>query len=177
MAVRQEPRSVILSMDITGNEPMATRPEQLYEDDFYAWTRHQARTLRRLKALRLNTGLDLDHLAEEIRDLGSEQLFAIQSQLTRLIEHLLKLQFSTHAEPRRQWRITVNNARDAIEDRLTPTLRKRLTVALPRAYERARRNTALALEDHGEPDAAAALPPACPYTLDQLLDPDWLPSR
>lgn len=156
---------------------MATRPDQLYEADFYAWTRHQARALRRLKALRLNTDLDLDHLAEEVRDLGNEQLFALRSQLTRLIEHVLKLQFSARIEPRRQWRISINNARDELEDRLTPTLRKRLVAALPNIYERARRNAVLALEDHGEPDAAAALPPACPYMLDQLLDPDWLPSR
>ena len=46
---------------------MATRPASLYETDFYAWTRHQARALRRLKALRLNTDVDLDHLALEIR--------------------------------------------------------------------------------------------------------------
>jgi hypothetical protein len=154
---------------------MATRPDQLYEDDFYAWTRDQARALRRLKTLRLNTGLDLDHLAEEVRDLGSEQLFAIRSQATRLIEHLLKLLFSTQGAPRRRWLISVNNARDEIEDRLTPTLRKRLAAVLPKTYERARRNAALALEDHDETDAAAALPPTCPYTADQLLDPDWLP--
>ncbi len=60
----------------TGSEPMATRPEQLYQGDFYAWTRHQARALRRLTTLRLSTGLDLDHLAEEALDevLRSAQL-------------------------------------------------------------------------------------------------------
>ena len=66
-----------------------------------AWSRLQARELRRLKALRLNTGLDLDHLAQEVRDWGSGQLFALQSQTVRLIEHLLKLQYcaqSSHAE-------------------------------------------------------------------------------
>lgn len=156
---------------------MATSPEELYEQDFYAWTRHQARELRRLKALHPNTALDLDHLAEEIRDLGSEQLFAIRSQAIRLIEHLLKLAFSRHDRPRRGWMISVNSARAEIEARLTPTLRKRLEVALPKAYATARRNAALALEDQGEPEAAAALPEACPYDLAQLLDPDWLPPR
>ena len=130
----------------------------LYERDFYAWSRLQARELRRLKGLRLNTGLDLDHLALEVRDLGSEQLFAIRSQTVRLIEHLLKLQYSAHEQPRRQWLISVNNARAEIEDRLTPTLRKRLLASLPKLYERARRNAVLALEDHGEAAAAAALP-------------------
>lgn len=55
---------------------MATRPEQLYQGDFYAWTRHQAGALRRLTSLRLSTGLDLVHLAEEALDevLRSAQL-------------------------------------------------------------------------------------------------------
>jgi hypothetical protein len=156
---------------------MATRPDQLYETDFYAWTRHQARALRRLKALRLNTDLDLAHLAEEIRDLGSEQLFAIQSQCERLIEHLLKLEHSGHDQPRRQWMLSVNGARREIGRRLTARLRKRLLASLPKLYEHARADAVLALEDRGEPAAAAALPAACPYTLDQLLDPGWLPPR
>jgi hypothetical protein len=173
--MRRDARSAILSMDITDSEPMATRPDQLYEDDFYAWTRHQARALRRLKALRLNTDLDLDHLAEEVRDLGSEQLYAIQSQGERLIEHLLKLEHSRHDQPRRPWMLSVNGARREIARRLTATLRKRLLASLPQLYANARTDAVLALEDHGEPDAVAALPPTCPYTLEQLLDPDWLP--
>lgn len=39
-------------------DAMATRPQALYDEDFYAWTRHQARALRRLKALRLNEDVD-----------------------------------------------------------------------------------------------------------------------
>jgi hypothetical protein len=156
---------------------MATDPRSLYEDDFFAWTRHQARELRRLKVLRLNTGLDLDHLALEIRDMGSEQLFAIQSHTERLIEHLLKLQCSRHEPPRRQWLRSVNNARDEIERRLTATLRRRLQASLPKLYAHARRDAVLALEDHGEADLANALPPECPYSLDALLDAGWLPPR
>ena len=108
----------------------------LYERDFYAWTRQQARELRRLKSLRLNTDLDLDHLAEEVRDLGNEQLFAIQSQTERLFEHLLKLQFSAHERPRRQWMISVNSARAEIGRRLTKALRAKLAASIPRDLPR-----------------------------------------
>ncbi|MFO1035582.1 MAG: DUF29 domain-containing protein [Geminicoccaceae bacterium] len=156
---------------------MATPPRELYDSDFYAWTRQQARELRRLKPLRLNGDLDVDRLALEIRDLGSEQLFAVQSQTVRLIEHLLKLAYSTLEQPRRRWMISVNDARAEIENRLTPTLRRRLLASLDRQYERARRNAALALEDQDEAAAAGALPSTCPYGFDQLLDPDWLPAR
>ena len=48
---------------------------------------------------------------------------------------------------------------------------------MPKTYERARCNAALALKDRGETGIAAALPSACTYTLDQLLDPDWLPPQ
>jgi hypothetical protein len=56
--------------------------------------------------LRLNSNLDLDHLAEEIRDLVREQLFTFESQLERLMEYLLKLQYTQHEQPRRQWMIS-----------------------------------------------------------------------
>ncbi len=47
---------------------MASRPEQLYEEDFYAWTRDQASALRRLAGQRWNGPLDLAHLAEEVEE-------------------------------------------------------------------------------------------------------------
>ena len=135
---------------------MATDPRKLYERDFYAWTRVQVRELRRLKSLRLNAALDLDHLALEIRDLGGEQLFAIQRHTERLTEHLLKLKYSRHEQPRRQWLRTVNNARNEIERRLTTSLRRRLLTSLPKLYGHARRDAVLALEEHGEPHAGGA---------------------
>jgi Domain of unknown function DUF29 len=39
-----------------------------YETDFYAWTQHQAGLLRRLPAI--SNELDIEHIAEEIEDLG-----------------------------------------------------------------------------------------------------------
>ena len=40
---------------------MATSPERLCEEDFYAWTRHQADALRRLAETRPNVGIDFEH--------------------------------------------------------------------------------------------------------------------
>jgi DNA-binding PucR family transcriptional regulator len=82
---------------------MASRPEDLYREDFYAWTRDQAAALRQLAEARWNGPLDLAHLAEEVEDLGSEQKWAIESQLERIIEHTLKLEYSPAADPRRKW--------------------------------------------------------------------------
>src|SRR5918996_323450 len=49
--------------------------------------RDQAAALRRLADERWNGPLDLLHLAEEVEDLGSEQQWAVESQLERIIEH------------------------------------------------------------------------------------------
>ena len=63
---------------------MATRPARLYESDFYAWTGDQARALRRLAATRPNADLDLEHLIEEVADLGVSERDAIHSQVLEL---------------------------------------------------------------------------------------------
>ncbi len=94
---------------------MAIRPEQLYKDDFYAWTRDQAQALRRLAEERWNGPLDLEHLAEEVEGLGSEQQWAVESQLERLIEHLLKLGHSQSPAPRRQWMSTMRAPKSSVE--------------------------------------------------------------
>ena len=79
---------------------MATRPEQLYKDDFYAWTRDQAQALRRPTEARWNGPLDLEHLADEVEELGMQARNAVRSQLLRILEHALKLEYSPAAEPR-----------------------------------------------------------------------------
>lgn len=156
---------------------MATRAEQLYDDDFYAWTRDQAAALRRLADEQWNGPLDLLHLAEEVEDLGSEQQWAVESQLEGIIEHLLKLEHSPSPAPRRQWMISVVEARGEAERRLTATIRREVEPALADRYRRARRKAELALLDHGEADAARALPDACPYAFDDLLADEWWPAN
>jgi DNA-binding PucR family transcriptional regulator len=80
---------------------MATRPEQLYENDFHAWTRDQAAALRRLAEQRWNGPLDLEHLAEEVGELRMQARNAVRSQIERVIEHLLELE---HSPPRSRGR-------------------------------------------------------------------------
>ena len=103
---------------------MATRPGRLYDEDFYAWTRDQAKALRRLAATRPNVDLDLPHLIEEVADLGVSQRDAACSQVRRIIEHCLKLEYSQARAPRVGWHETVMHARTEIEDRITPAIRR-----------------------------------------------------
>jgi regulator of protease activity HflC (stomatin/prohibitin superfamily) len=154
---------------------MATRPEQLYKNDFHAWTRDQAQALRRLAAERWNGPLDLEHLAEEVESLGSEQQWALESQLERVIEHLLKLEHSSNADPRRQWMISVVDARGEIERRMTATIPNEVEPSLSKRYRRGRRKADLALAAQGEKEAARALPSDCPYRFDDLIADEWWP--
>jgi hypothetical protein len=151
------------------------RAEDLYEHDFFAWTQLQARELRRFARMRPNLPLDLKHLAEEVADLGEEQRHALRSWTVRIIEHLLLLERSPAAAPRRGWIDEIVGFRDEIDARLTPTLRRDLARQLPRLYERAWRRLARKLELYGEVDAPP-LPERSPYTLEQVLG-DWWPRR
>jgi hypothetical protein len=154
---------------------MSTRAvEDLYEDDFFAWTQLQARELRRFARTRPNLPLDLKHVAEEIADLGKEQRNALRSWTVRIVEHLLLLEHSPAESPRAGWIDEIVGFRDEIDARLTPTLRRDLTRQLPRLYERARRRLARKLELYGEADAIPPLPERSPYTLEQVLG-DWWP--
>ncbi len=65
---------------------------------------------------------------------GRAERNALFSQIERLIEHLLKLEYASATEPRRQWIISVDDARRGLERHLTPSLRKSLEAALPDLY-------------------------------------------
>jgi hypothetical protein len=66
-----------------------------YDTDFYAWTQAQAQALQ----VKDWPALDIEHLAEEIADLGSHQRYAIESQLERLQLHLLKYRYDAARRP------------------------------------------------------------------------------
>jgi Domain of unknown function DUF29 len=148
---------------------------ELYDEDFYAWTREQADALRRLAAERWNGPLDLERLAEEVEDLGSSQRHAVESLIERVLEHLLKLEYSPAADLRRGRLISVLHARNHARKRMTAAMRQEVEPCLGDAYGRARRVAMLALWEHGEANSAELLPKVSPYTLDQVLDEDWFP--
>ncbi|MFL5333363.1 MAG: DUF29 domain-containing protein [Geminicoccaceae bacterium] len=150
---------------------------KLYDEDFYQWTRNQADALRRLAGERWNGPLDLEHLAEEVEDLGKSQLLTVRSQVERVLEHLLKLEYSPAADPRRGWLLSVLNARGHIRDHMTAAIRNEIEPAITAVYARARRRTMVSLKEHGELDLADLLPKQCPYTFAQVLDEDWFPAN
>lgn len=148
----------------------------LYERDFLLWTRQQAAELRRAAEARVNLPLDFANLAEEIESLGRSDRRAIINHLAVAIEHLLKLEHSPAQQPRSGWKASVREARMQIGLILndSPSLHSRLPELLGTAYPFGADKAAAGLRRYRE---AAAVPPACPYSLEQLLDIRWWPER
>lgn len=148
------------------------RPEELYDEDFFAWTQLQARELRRFARTRPNLPLDLRHVAEEIQDLGKEQRNALRSWTGRIIEHLLALEYSSAAEPRRGWMNEIITFRRDIDRRMTRTLRRDLQRKLEQLYldACADLNERFRLYDD---NPVGVFPEQCPYSLDQILGEWW----
>jgi len=149
----------------------------LYDEDFYAWTQSQATALRTLAKERWNGPLDLENLSEEVEDLGRAARNACLGQIERLIQHLLKLQYSPADPPRCQWQLNCHDARRELHRQLTPAIRRIVEAELPDLAKAARRVATLELADQDGEEVAAGLPEAPGYTLEQLLDEAWWPQR
>ena len=144
-----------------------------YDDDFYAWTQHQASVLREMPVA--DNRFDRDNIAEEIETSGRSERDAVRSQVHRIIEHFLKLQYSPAIQPRLGWMRSINDARRIVGDKLSATLRRDIEEHLAELYEDARYQADLSMQDFDETEAARHFPAACPYTFDQILDEDWYP--
>jgi Domain of unknown function DUF29 len=138
-----------------------------HDTDFYAWTQAQAQALQAKDW----SALDLDHLAEEILELGSNHRFAIESQLERLLLHLLKYRYDPAQDPRRLWRLTVRHARREIAKRAGGSLQDYPARYLAEAYQHARED---AVDETGLP--LTTFPEGCPWTVAQVLDSDFWPA-
>ncbi len=142
---------------------------QLYERDFYAWTQEQAALLR---SGRLDQ-LDVVHLAEEIEALGRQERRELVSRLGILLGHLLKWQFQPQLRGK-SWQATIIEQRQDLQELIAenPSLKPYLPEAMERAYRKGLllvvRETPLSLQD---------LPDQCPYTFEQVMDPNFYPEK
>ncbi len=144
-----------------------------YEDDFYAWTQEQARLLREAARERLNTPIDWENLAEEVESMGRTETRAVESSLIRVLEHLLKLEFSPATDPRAVWKASVAEHRDRVLRDLKASPSLRVKIDRNDLYRSARKVAALGLERDGL--RLADLPADCPYDLDSIMAEDWWP--
>ncbi len=138
-----------------------------YLVDFNSWI---DQTVQLLQQRRWHE-VDVEHLIEEVEELGKSERRAIVSQLIRLLLHLLKWQY----QPQRcsdSWLDSITDARTqielAIED--SPSLKNYPLEKLKESYQRARRQASKQTNIE-----ISVFPEECPYLLEQILDENWLP--
>ncbi|MVF24247.1 DUF29 domain-containing protein [Methylocaldum sp. BRCS4] len=140
-----------------------------YETDVVAWAQEQARLLR---AGRFDA-LDIEHIAEEIEDVGKSEQRELASRMAVLLAHLLKWQY----QPERRgssWTATINTQRERIARRLerTPSLKASLNDpewwadAWGDARTDAMKETGIGFDQ---------FPAVCPWMIAEILNPEWMP--
>ena len=141
--------------------------QSLYDRDFYLWVEQQAALLREGRL----DELDVTNLLEEIESMGRKDKKAIQNNLVIVLTHLLKYQFQPDQRSS-GWRgsIVEHRRRLRYDFKESPRLRGHASEVFTEAYEDAREQ---ASAESGLPPRA--FPKSSPYTLEQTLDPDYLP--
>lgn len=141
--------------------------EKLHERDILVWASEQARLLEEGRF----DELDLANLIEEVNSVGGSDRREIESRLGVLILHLLKWRY----QPGRRtpsWEVTIRHQRSRIAKVVDyrPSLKHHAATEFVDAYDGARLRAAL------ETGLDLVLFPAAPpFTVEQALDPDFLP--
>ncbi len=147
---------------------LATRND-LYEADFYEWTRQQAELLRE----RRWDDLDLENLIEEVQSVGISDKREIASRLLVLLAHLLKWRCQPGARCT-SWAGTIREQRSRIARVIddSPSLQGYPASVIASEYEGAR---LLASNETGI--AFDLFPETCPFTIEQALDTNYWPEE
>ena len=151
-------------------------PNNLYERDLQCWIEQTIQQLRN----REFGSLDIEHLIEELVDLGKAEKNALKSNLTILLAHLLKLMVQ-HDVPDMMkccWYGSVLEHRQRVLNNLsdTPSLKSFLVEAVEKAYPDGRK---LAIKEGKLAKFGVRVPKeteypmVCPFSVEQILDEDF----
>lgn len=137
------------------------------DDDFAVWAAEQAALLRARRFERL----DRENVAEELESLGRSEEHQIDSRMEVLLQHLLKW----HFQPERRtnsWKASIVEQRIRIGRiiKRSPSLAGYPATSLDGSFIIGKTE---AMNDTRLPESA--FPEHCPYTIEQILDPDFLP--
>ncbi|MEA1049544.1 DUF29 domain-containing protein [Lamprobacter modestohalophilus] len=138
-----------------------------YDQDYYLWFADQARLLRAGQWQQI----DVEHLAEELEDMGKREKRALRSRTVILLAHLLKYAHQPdHRSP--SWIGTIREQRKQLQELMldSPSLAPRFAADLEDSYLSA---ILLAAGETGLPETQ--FPPTCPFSAEQLLDQDYWP--
>ncbi|MGK7872394.1 MAG: DUF29 domain-containing protein [Xenococcaceae cyanobacterium] len=150
--------------------------KNLYDQDIQLWIEQ---TIRQLQNREFES-LDLEHLIEELTDLGKSEKNTLKSNLKILLAHLLKLKVQ-HEVPdtmKASWYNSVIEHRQRVLDNLedTPSLKSFLIEAIEKAYPDARK---VAIKEGKFAKFGVRIPEdreyptTCPFSMEQILDEDF----
>ena len=137
----------------------------LYDDDILLWSAHQAALLSRRAAGELVNDAEIEwtNVAEEIEDVGSSQLNAVESLLAQALRHMLKAETWPCHRNAPSWRADAIDFRQQAKRRFAESMRQKIDVAqLDRQAQRA-----LPEAMNGQQPLPVAA--QCSVTLDELL--------
>lgn len=139
-----------------------------YEQDVVAWANEQAALLRAGKL----SAIDIEHIAEEIEDVGRSEKRELANRMTVLLAHLLKWRYQAGRRGS-SWQRTIKEQRRAIEEHIaeTPSLKNSLT-----DEHWTRKTWADAVAKAIEETGLDVFPNTCPWSMQQALDADFFPN-
>jgi hypothetical protein len=140
-----------------------------HDRDIVAWAGEQAALLRSGQFF----ALDVEHLAEEIEDVGKSEQRELASRMTVLLAHLLKWRFQPEHRSR-SWTRTIAVQRKDVAYTLSeaPSLRGKFNDAA--WFDIVWAKAALAAANETGLDV---FPDACPWSIEQILSQDFLPDQ
>ena len=150
----------------TGIGPTTTTA---YDKDVILWSQEQARLLRAGRFAEL----DIEHVADEIEDVGKSEKRELASRMAVLLAHLLE--WSRQPESRaNSWRATIGHQRKriALAIKETPSLKR---VMRDRDWQEAMWLDAVAQASKETGLAEDTLPETCPWSMDQAADAEFWP--
>jgi hypothetical protein len=139
------------------------------DTDILAWSEQQAAALRELARARrdLSNELDLEHVAEEIEDMGRSELIAVRSYVRQILIHLIKAISAPSSESLLHWRKEVIGFHNDLLDRITPSMLSRIDMQT--LWRRAVKEADAALAVHGGA-IAQGMPSQCPLDIGSIAD-------
>ena len=151
--------------------------KSLYETDYYTWTRKTAKLLNEGRL----SEIDIDHLAEEVADLGEEKRNRLVGSLSQSFAHLIKYAYLADRYPddTPRWRKdALFFLKEALRTiRKNPGLKGELPEILEESWETARGEVFRKFDDFSrEQDLdRMGIPAHCPWSPDQVLSGSLLP--
>jgi hypothetical protein len=137
-----------------------------YDTDILTWSERQAGLLRRRAAGEIVNDADLDwsNIAEEIEDVGSNRLHAVESLLVQALRHMLKAEAWPLSRDAPSWRADAIDFRRQARRRFVPSMRQKIDLASLYA------DALAAIPDTTDGQPPLPIPDVCLVTLDELLD-------